>query len=244
MQAPLLDILMRSTAFRHSQALFILPLTTSPTSPQTPTHKLPKKMKAHPTPFQNLGGPLFPPATDLSPTSIFPPTPIDLFTTILPLTPPDATKSPRYVKELWDDFDFDRLDALPKVCVPPPPPPSPVPIVAKPIPALPRIGVWRSSTSSSTSKRGGSAVVQAPLPPVAQPAVSSFPLGPYLPPAPPLKKKRRRRHPRGFYRCRKCGGAKRAHDCPFACRQKSMATQTNLEITGAGSTPVASPTCH
>jgi len=207
--------------------------------------KLPKRMKAHPTPFQNLGGPLFPPATDLSPTSIFPPTPMDLFTTILPLTPPDATKSPRYVKELWDDFD--QLNALPRAHIPPPPPPSPVPMVAKPIPALPRIGVWRSSSSSSTlnnmGKRGGSVVVQAPPPPATQPAATSFPLGPYLPPAPPLKKKRRR-HPRGFYRCRKCGGAKRAHDCPFACRQKSMATQISLEITGAGSTPVPSSTFY
>jgi hypothetical protein len=113
---------------------------------------------------------------------------------------------------------------------------------------MPRIGVWRntsSSTSSSTSKGGGNVVVQALPPPAAQPAAatSSFPLGPYISPAPPLKKKRRR-HPRGFYRCRKCGGAKRAHDCPFACRQKSMATQTNIEITGVGSKPVASPTFH
>lgn len=43
-----------------------------------------------------------------------------------------------------------------------------------------------------------------------------------------------RRRRRGAYRCRKCGGPKRAHDCPFACRQRSAGTQTNLAITGNG----------
>ena len=37
---------------------------------------------------------------------------------------------------------------------------------------------------------------------------------------------------RGKYRCRKCGEEKRAHDCPFACKQRSVSTQTNLEVTG------------
>lgn len=197
--------------------------------------QLPKRMKAIPTPFQNLGVvSLLPPNADLSPTSTFPPTPLDLFTTILPLTPPDATKSPRYVKELWDDFD--HFGASLRTYLPPPPlPPSPVPADdAKPAPALPRLGVWRSN-STSVAKRADSVVVQALPPPSSPPAMQSAtipsPIGLYVPSAPPLKKKRRR-HPRGAYRCRKCGGAKRAHDCPFACRQKSMATQTSLEITG------------
>ena len=44
---------------------------------------------------------------------------------------------------------------------------------------------------------------------------------------------------RGKYRCRKCGEAKRAHDCPFACKQKSVATQTSLEVTGGMTTTAA-----
>ena len=191
-----------------------------------------------PTPFKNLSHQV-PPATDLSPTSILPATPKDLFTTILPLTPPDATKSPRYVKELWDDFD--KVGTLPSSSVPPPPPPSPVSMDVTAVPVMPRIGVWRSNTSNSTSKRDN---IQALLPRLAaQHAAPSFPLGSYFPPASPLKEKCRRQ-PRGLYRCRKCGGAKRAHDCPFACRQKSMTTQTNLDITGKGSMPMAHPTFH
>lgn len=189
-----------------------------------------------PTHFKKLGHPV-PPGTDLSPTSILPATPKDLFTTILPLTPPDATKSPRYVKELWDDFD--KVGFLSSSCVPPPPPPSPVSMNVTPKYAMPRMGIWLSNTSNSTSKRDD---IPAQLPrPAAQRAFPSFPLGSHFLPASPQKEKNRRQ-PRGLYRCRKCGGAKRAHDCPFACRQKSMGTQTNLDITGKGSVRMASNT--
>ncbi len=188
--------------------------------PEAPSTTHPKPKKPAPAPFQHLGAIDVPvlPHVDLSPSSIFPPTPLNLFTTIIPMTPLDATKSPRYVKELWDNFD--QFDPSSK--------PSRLPPLPPPAQAEPWVGTWPKSNrstnsllaSSSSSSGSGSGSSMAISPPPVKPTTQK------------LTNAEKRRRLRGSYRCRKCGGAKRAHDCPFACRQKSVASQTSLEITG------------
>lgn len=171
--------------------------------------------------------------SSLSPSRVLPPTPLGYFQLSSIAAPPgllNDVASPKYLQELWCDFDrvgggvhgalgegvdggSDHHGCPPTVAAL----------------HLPPLGTWRSTTSakpmmieqqceedvkeeaasghiSSRKRRAAPSRGKAALPPS--------------------------RRPRGAYRCRKCGGPKRAHDCPFACRQRSAGTQTNLAITG------------
>jgi hypothetical protein len=156
----------------------------------------------------------------------------------LPLTPPDATKSPLYVKELWEDFDHFG-PATPKAKEEQDSKTTPGVVLrgagAPQTIALPRIGTWRTSNSNATTttntmaRTNITALIATTSPQYSSASSSSSTLNMDYD---KTKKAKHRRRPRGSYRCRKCGGAKRAHDCPFACRQKSAGTQTALDITG------------
>lgn len=174
-------------------------------------HGRPSRSKA--TPFHDLKD-----ATqdnDLA-ALIFPPTPLGLFTTILPLTPPDVDESPTYVKELWNDFD--RIQS--------------VPTSDSDQNAESLQGKSHFEEPYDNSRVINQRMTFTDIEPVLQEDSSGRQSDLKNKNRTAYYWKKRCRRSRGSYRCRKCGGAKRAHDCPFACRQKSIATQTALEITG------------
>lgn len=181
--------------------------------------------------------------SSLSPSRVLPPTPLGFFQ----LSPAAASTrllggatSPKYLQELWRDFDRvggglpgaleDRTEAGSAHLDPP----STTAVLHRP-----PLGTWRSKTTfkpvielqqgdendteEDENEDEEEADEEAAFGPPSRKRRATPSRGSRAPPS---------RRPRGAYRCRKCGGPKRAHDCPFACRQRSTGTQTNLAITG------------